>query len=146
MPDVRSLIETAQTRCLILFLEEGRVKVKAPQELDPETQALIQELRAHKEEIRSELAEEDPTLTPDQWYPEFHRFHVQVAQENPDFDRLWLKQYRPDLYLSLKAKEGEIDALHEARLSQVVAIMREWRELVLKAEFERREAHERAES
>ncbi len=138
MPDVRSLIETAQTRGLILFLEEGRVKVKAPQELDPETQALIQELREHKEEIRSELAEEDPSLTPDQWYPEFHRFHVQIAEEKPDFDRLWLKQYRPSLYESLRVKENEIDRLGEARLSRVVAIMKEWRGLILTACFEQR--------
>jgi len=60
MPDVRSLIETAQTRGLILFLEEGRVKVQAPQDLDPETQALIQELREHKEEIRFMLAQAAP--------------------------------------------------------------------------------------
>jgi len=56
MPDVRSLIETAQTRGLILFLEEGRVKVKASQELDPEAKALIQELREHKEQVRRILA------------------------------------------------------------------------------------------
>ena len=60
MPDVRSLIETAQTRGLILFLEEGRVKIKAPQELDPESQALIQELRSHRDEIKSLLSQAGP--------------------------------------------------------------------------------------
>jgi len=60
VPDVRSLIETANKKGLTLFLVEDKVKVKAPQELDPETQALIQELRSHKEEIRSMLAQAAP--------------------------------------------------------------------------------------
>jgi len=87
---------------------------------------------------RRKPEEDDPILPAGQWYSEFHRFHVQIAQENPDFDRLWLKQYRPDLYQAIRAKENEIDALQEAKLSQVVAIMGQWRRLVLKAEFERR--------
>lgn len=55
MPDVRSLIETAQTKGLRLFLKEGRVKVQAPQNLDENAKALIEELREHKEEIKSVL-------------------------------------------------------------------------------------------
>ena len=88
-----------------------------------------------EEKLKGELAEEDPSLTPDQWYPEFHRLHVQVVQEIPNFDYLWLREHRPDLYWAIKAKENEIDALGDARLSEVMAIMREWRELILKAEF-----------
>ena len=38
----------------------------------------------------------------------------------------------------LEAKESELDAIQEARLSEVMAIVRQWRELVLQAEFERR--------
>jgi len=60
MPDVRTLIGTAQTRGLILFLEEGRVKVQAPHNLDAEAQALIQELREHREEIKSLLSDAPP--------------------------------------------------------------------------------------
>jgi len=55
MPDVRSLIETAQARGLRLFLAEGKVKVQAPQSLDENAKALIEELREHKEEIKSVL-------------------------------------------------------------------------------------------
>lgn len=83
--------------------------------------------------------QDDPILTPDQWYPHFRDFHHRVVSEAPDFDYLWLKEHKPDLYRSIKAKENEIDALREARLAHVVGIMREWRELVLQAEFERRE-------
>jgi len=55
MPNVQSLIETAQARGLRLFLAEGKVKVQAPQNLDENAKALIEELRRHKEEIRSVL-------------------------------------------------------------------------------------------
>ena len=56
MPDVRSLIETAQTKGLRLFLADGKVKVQAPQRLDGGTKALIEELRGHREEIKALLA------------------------------------------------------------------------------------------
>jgi len=79
----------------------------------------------------------DPILTPDQWYPHFRDFHHRVIKETPDFDYGWLRANRLDLYQLIKTKEEELDALGEARLSQIMAIMREWRELVLKAEFER---------
>ena len=55
MPDVRALIESAQVRGLRLFLDGDRVKVKAPQSLDENAKALIEELREHKEEIKSVL-------------------------------------------------------------------------------------------
>ena len=55
MPTVRSLIETAQARGLRLFLAEGKVKVQAQQNLDENAKALIEELREHKEEIKSVL-------------------------------------------------------------------------------------------
>ncbi len=45
------------------------------------------------------------------------------------------------MYRAIKAKEDELDALQEARLSEVMEVMREWRELVLKAEFEQRRAN-----
>ena len=60
MPTVRSLIETAQARGLRLFLAEGKVKVQAPQNLDENTKALIEELREHREEIKFLLSQ--PTL------------------------------------------------------------------------------------
>jgi len=136
MRDVQSLIESAEARGLRLFLAEGKVKVQAPQALDGDTKALIEELREHREEVKSFLNEEDPILTLEQWYPEFHRFHVQVVEAlNPDW---WqrIREQRPDLYGAIRGKENELDALNDARLSEVMAIMREWRELVLQAERE----------
>ena len=87
---------------------------------------------------RLDREEDDPILIPDQWYPYFRDFHHKVIAETPNFDYLWLKEHRPDLYQAIKAKENGLDALKEARLSEVMAIVRQWRELVLKAEFERR--------
>jgi len=59
MPTVRSLIETAQARGLRLFLAEGKVKVQASQNLDENAKALIEALRAHKEEIKALLSRPD---------------------------------------------------------------------------------------
>ena len=80
----------------------------------------------------------DQVLSLEQWYPEFHRFHMAVVVETPDFDYGWIRQNRLELYQRIKAKENQIDALGAARLSQVMALLREWRELILRAEFERK--------
>ena len=91
MADVGSLIQSAQSRGLRLFLESGKVKIRAPQSLDRDTQAFIGELREHKEEIKSILGQDDPILSPDQWYPHFRDFHHKVIAETPNFDYGWLR-------------------------------------------------------
>jgi hypothetical protein len=90
-----------------------------------------------EEELKG-LAQDDPILDPEQWYPQFREFHHKVVVETPDFDYGWLRQHRRGLYQQIKAKENEIDALGAARLSQVMALLQEWRELILTAEFDRR--------
>jgi len=60
MSDIRSLIETAQTRGLRIFLSEGKVKIQTPQSLDENAKALIEQLREHREEIKALLSQ--PTL------------------------------------------------------------------------------------
>ena len=144
MPDARALIQSAQVRGLRLFLDGDKVKVEAPYSLDGDTKALIEELREQKEQVKSILVEEevksigieeDPILTPNQWYPDFRDFHHKVIAETPRFDYLWLKEHRPDQYQAIRAKESELDAIQEARLSVVMAIIRQWRELVLKSEL-----------
>ena len=54
--DARSLIETLKGRGLSLYLEGERIKVEAPREPDPETMALLSELRQHREEVKMILA------------------------------------------------------------------------------------------
>jgi hypothetical protein len=83
---------------------------------------------------------EDPILTVEQWLPEFLAFHRQVVREIPDFDWGWIREHRPETHKALRTKEAEIDALREAPLSRVMRIMREWRDIVLNAEFERKKA------
>ncbi len=106
--DARVLIETLQSRGISVSLARDKVRVEAPQEPDEDTKALLQELREHKEEVKLFLNEEDPILTPEQWYPEFHRFHVQAVQETPNLDWQWLREQRPDLYTGIKDKENEL--------------------------------------
>ncbi len=60
MPDVRALMESAQARGLRVFLAEGKVKVQAPQSLDENAKALIEELREHREEIKALLSQPTP--------------------------------------------------------------------------------------
>ena len=80
-----------------------------------------------KNEALDPQVADDPILSVEQWYPEFHRYHLAVVAEASDFDYGWIRQNRPDLYRQIKNKENEIDVLETARLSEVVAIMREWR-------------------
>jgi len=86
---------------------------------------------------QQDTTQDDPILSPDQWYPEFHHFHIQVVQETLDLDWQWLREQRPDLYQSLKDRENELDTLGAARLSEVMGIMGKWRGLILQAESQR---------
>ncbi len=142
MPDVRTLIESANARGLTLFLADGKVQVKAPQDLDADTKAILRELREHKEEVESFMNEEDLILAPEHWIPHFRDLHHKVIKETPDFDYGWLQANRPDVYRAIKAKEQELDALRGARLSHVMGIMRDWRGLILQAESERQRTDE----
>src|SRR5262245_575311 len=89
----------------------------------------------HLRALKRELADE-PVIQPADWYPEFHHFHKAVVIETPDFDYRWVRGNRPELHVAIQAKEDAIDALGSARLSEVIAIMREWRNLILLAEAE----------
>jgi len=75
--------------------------------------------------------DENPVVNVGQWWPEFHRLHIQTVRETPDFDYAWIRRHRPDLYRKIQTKEAELDALQEAKLSEVMAIMQTWRELIL---------------
>lgn len=57
MPDPRSWIEEAERKGLRLFMDGDRLKARAPKSIDKETQPLIEEIREHKEEVKSILAE-----------------------------------------------------------------------------------------
>ena len=74
-------------------------------------------------------------------HPHFQDFHHKVIAETADFDYGWLRVNRPDLYQTIKDRENELDALQEAKLSEVMEIMQSWRELILKGESERRESN-----
>ena len=89
------------------------------------------------EEELNGLEQNDPILNPELWYPPFRDFHQKVVAQTPDFDYGWVHQNRLELYRRIKAKEDEIDALGAAQMSRVMALLREWRELILTAEFER---------
>ena len=87
-------------------------------------------------------AEDDPILTPEQWYRDFHAFHAQVVRDTPNLDWGWVREHRPELFKAIKAKEDELEALGNARFSVVMGLLNDWRGLVLKAEFERVESLE----
>ncbi len=80
MPDVRSLIETAQTKGLRLFLKEGRVKVQAPSRLDGDMKALIEKLREHREQIKSILTTADSIQLQDEDLAPIRAWVVEVIR------------------------------------------------------------------
>jgi hypothetical protein len=125
MPDIRSLIESARNSGIILTLVDNRVRVQLAGRPDVEMRTLLEELRRYKAEIKSILAEDDPVLLPDQWYPPFRDFHHNVVRESTDFDYCELRMRCPELYRRIKAKENEIDELGTARLSHVISVMRD---------------------
>lgn len=54
--DARSLVQTLKRRGLSLWVEGDRIKVEAPEEPDFETKALVEQIRAYKDEVRAILA------------------------------------------------------------------------------------------
>jgi len=79
---------------------------------------------------------DDPVLNVEDWYPGFREFHHKAVSETPTFDYCSLRENKPELFKAIKAKENEIDALGAAPLSEVMALMRDWRTLILNAYFE----------
>jgi hypothetical protein len=134
--DTGHLVETLQSRGFYLSLVDDKLRVSGCQEPDDDTKALLHEVREQRHAIIAHLQQADPLLTLDNWYPEFQRFHRKVVLETPSFDYVRARQQQPELYKRIKAKEAELDALQEARLSKVMTIMHEWRELILRAEKE----------
>jgi len=82
-----------------------------------------------------ERPEDDPVVPVRIWYPYFHDFRLGVVSECPDLYG-WLREHRPDLYAQVKAVEKKIDDIDDARLSEITKIGQEWRELILRGEFE----------
>jgi len=91
----------------------------------------------NRQEREFKVEDGDPILTPAEWYPEFHRFHVEVVRSTPDLDWGWLREERPELHSAIKRIEDTTDDLGNARLSDVLSFMRSWRDLILQAESER---------
>src|SRR3989338_7227397 len=121
-------------------LVDGAVKVAGPGKPDVETQRLLNELRERKAEVRAMLSESDPVLPVDAWFPPFSVYVPQIIDQSKNFDLGWVRENRQELYCALKNKEAEIDALQEAQLSTVMALVQQWRDLILRGEFEQRKA------
>lgn len=98
--DARSLIETLKGRGLSLYLEGERIKVEAPQEPDPETKALVEELKRCREEVKLILAQEEGETEPQPTTIEALTVSL-LAEIGPDevdeILRVWKKLFRMDL-------------------------------------------------
>src|SRR5262249_39757360 len=82
--------------------------------------------------------EDDPILTFDQWCEPYDDFHQRVVQTF-DIDRQWLMQNQPQLYSLIKSREHELDTLGDARLSQLLKSIGDWRALIERAYCEQKE-------
>lgn len=133
------LLERAKESGLTVFLEDGRVQVKAAQKPQGEARALINELRQHKQEVLEALTQEDPILSVDEWLPIFLDYQREVTRQVADCDIWgWSRIERPELYRELKTAESGIDNLSEysVRLSEVMKVIKRWGDLVLRVQFE----------
>lgn len=138
--NVEEIMNRLKARGFNVRLVDGAVKVAGPGKPDVETQSLLNELRSRKAEVRAMLSESDPVLSVDAWFPVFSVYVHQVIDQSKNFDLGWVRENRQELYRALKNKEAEIDALQEARLSNVMALVQQWRDLILRGEFEQRKA------
>ncbi len=86
----------------------------------------------------------DPFLNHMEWYPEACRFMSEVIQNTSNWDLELMKKKRPELYSAIEHLEYLIHEKGDGELSQIVWLLREWRELVLKAEFESKETNANA--
>lgn len=134
------IMDRLKARGFSIRLVDGAVKVAGPGKPDSETQGLLDELRKHRAEVRAMLSESDPVLPVDAWFPVYGAYVHQVIDQSKNFDLGWVREKRQELYRALKNKEAEIDALQEARLSTVMALVQQWRDLILRGEFEQRKA------
>ncbi len=78
--DARGLIETLKTRGVELRVNGDRIQVEAPQEPDPNTKALIDEVRQRREEIKALL------VAPPCW-----NCGAQTAETTDIYGRSWWK-------------------------------------------------------
>lgn len=138
--NVEEIMNRLKARGFNVRLVDGAVKVAGPGKPDVETQSLLNELRSRKAEVRAMLSESDPVLSVDAWFPVFSVYVHQVIDQSKNFDLGWVRENRQELYCALKNKEAEIDALQEAQLSTVMALVQQWRDLILRGEFEQRKA------
>lgn len=118
---------------------DGKVLVRRTDRkpLSPEDRELARRLVNEKP---PESAPDDPVLPVDAWFPVFSAYVHQVIDQSQKFDLGWVRENRQELYRALKNKEAEIDALQEAQLSTVMALVQQWRDLILRGEFEQRKA------
>ncbi len=80
--DARILIETLQNRGLTISLAGDRVRVESPQEPDESTKSLLQQLREHREEVKSLLSQ----VAPPCW-----NCGAQTAETTDIYGRSWWK-------------------------------------------------------
>ncbi len=80
--DARVLIETLQGRGLSISLARDKIRVEAPKEPDEDTKALLQELREHREEVKSLLSQ----VAPPCW-----NCNARMAETTEIYGRSWRK-------------------------------------------------------
>jgi len=81
--DAKRLIETLKTRGVELRVNGDGIRAEAPQEPDPDTKALLDEIRQHREEIKVILA------APPCW-----NCGAQTAEVTDIYDRSWYVCWR----------------------------------------------------
>jgi len=153
---IQELIVLARRYGITFFFQGDEVIAEAAHRPEGKARELIELLRSRKEELfdalhrevdlecEAAMAQEDPTqnesdpiLTVNQWLPEYLTFRKDLYQRVKD-TAIWAKNpaVTPILYVQLKEIEAELDALKEARLSEVMELLERFQEVVLHIQFE----------
>ncbi len=73
----------------------------------------------------------DPIVNHEIMMDEFRQLQNRIiGSDLKDFDYLWLKEHRFELYATIKTKENEMEASEGKPLSVLLALIREWIDLV----------------
>jgi hypothetical protein len=83
----------------------------------------------------------DPPVSSIHWRPVVRDYMTDVSTS---FNLVMLIHHNPELYGRIKSAEEKLDLMKAAPISKLLPVITEWRNLILKVQFEQRLANSQA--